>query len=45
MKAPPRWLLRTVLWCAVLLALAAVFAAYTRPDFMHMLANQVWACF
>jgi hypothetical protein len=44
MKTPP-WLLRTGIWCAVLLALAAVFAAYTRPDFMLMLANQVWACF
>jgi hypothetical protein len=44
MKTPLR-LLRVAIWCAVLLALAAVFAAYTRPDFMLMLANQVWACF
>ncbi len=44
MKTPPR-LLRAAIWSAVLLALAAVFAAYTRPDFMLMLANQVWACF
>ncbi len=25
--------------------LAAVFAMYTRPDFMVQMANQVWACF
>ena len=26
-------------------ALLAVFALYTRPDFLLQLANQVWACF
>ena len=26
-------------------ALVAVFALYTRPDFLVTLANQVWACF
>jgi hypothetical protein len=30
---------------AVLLALLAAFALYSRPDFLVMLANQVWACF
>lgn len=30
---------------AVVAALGAVFALYTRPDFMVQLANQVWACF
>ena len=25
--------------------LLAVFALYTRPDFLVTLANQVWACF
>lgn len=25
--------------------LFAVFALYTRPDFLFTLANQVWACF
>jgi hypothetical protein len=29
----------------VLMVLAAVFVAYTRPDFMLTLANQIWACF
>ena len=29
----------------VLAALAAVFALYTRADFMVQMANQVWACF
>lgn len=26
-------------------ALAGVFAAYLRPEFMLTLANQLWACF
>jgi hypothetical protein len=30
---------------AALAALLAVFALYTRPDFLVTLANQVWACF
>ena len=25
--------------------LAAVFAAYSQPDFLVLLANQVWLCF
>jgi hypothetical protein len=33
------------IWAAVLAALLAVFALYTRPDFMLTLANQVWVCF
>ena len=28
-----------------LLVLLAVFFAYVQPDFMVILANQVWACF
>ena len=36
-----RWLGGAV---AVLLCLA-VFGLYTAPDFMVMLADQVWACF
>ena len=27
------------------LALLAAFALYSRPDFLVMLADQVWACF
>lgn len=30
--------------CAVIVLLA-VFALYTRPDFLVALSNQVWACF
>ncbi len=26
-------------------ALLAVFALYTRPDFLLQLADQIWACF
>lgn len=36
---------RRALWALVLLALAAVFALYQRPDFLVMLADQAWACF
>lgn len=28
-----------------LVALAGVFALYTRPDFLLQLSNQIWACF
>ncbi len=41
MKLPSRLLG----YSAALLALLAVFALYTRPDFLVTLANQVWACF
>lgn len=34
----------TVLGVA-LAAIAGIFALYGRPDFLVMLANQVWACF
>lgn len=32
-------------WAAALLLLLAVFALYTRPDFLVTLADQLWACF
>ena len=32
-------------WTAVALALAAVFAAYQRPDLAVDLANRIWSCF
>ena len=32
-------------WAAVLVLLLAVFALYTRPDFLVTLADQIWACF
>jgi len=36
---------RRAAWTAALLALAAVFALYQRPDFLVMLADQAWSCF
>ena len=36
---------KVVLWAGVTAALLAVFALYTRPDFLLTLANQVWTCF
>ncbi|WP_427911545.1 hypothetical protein ACPWT1_12715 [Ramlibacter sp. MMS24-I3-19] len=36
---------RLVGWIAVAGVLAAVFALYTRPGVMVMLADQFWACF
>ncbi|MBP7412412.1 MULTISPECIES: hypothetical protein [Simplicispira] len=39
-----RWLARLA-GAAAVLALLAVFALYTQPEFMVMLADQVWACF
>lgn len=32
-------------WGAAALVLAAVFALYTRPQFMVGVADLVWACF
>lgn len=42
MKKLPRHLLA---WGLALAALLAVFALYTRPDFLLTLADQLWACF
>lgn len=36
---------KVMLYAGAVLALLAVFALYTRPDFLVTLANQVWACF
>ena len=32
-------------WLGTIAALLGVFAMYQRPDFLVLLANQVWACF
>lgn len=32
-------------WAAVVAATLAVFALYTRPEMMVMLADLIWACF
>jgi len=36
---------RTFAWIAAAALLAAVFAAYLRPDLAWTLANQLWNCF
>jgi hypothetical protein len=36
---------RLLVWAAAAFALAAVFMAYIRPEFMVELANQIWLCF
>ncbi len=36
---------RILFGLSALVALATVFALYTRPDFMVQMANQVWSCF
>lgn len=36
---------RTLAWVAAAAVLAAVFAAYLRPDMAVTLANQLWNCF
>ena len=38
-------LLRYLYAAAAGVVLAAVFAAYLQPDFLVLLANQVWLCF
>ena len=42
MKKATRQLL---VWAGALAMLLAVFALYTRPDFLVTLADQLWACF
>ena len=36
---------RLTLYTLAITGLLAVFALYTRPDFLVTLADQVWACF
>jgi hypothetical protein len=45
MQIEPTIVKRIIIWAAVLAALAAVFTAYIRPEFMLELANQIWLCF
>ncbi len=37
--------LRWLAWTGAVLACLAVFGLYTVPDFMVMVADQVWSCF
>lgn len=36
---------KVLFYAVAVCALLAVFALYTRPDFLLTLADQVWACF
>lgn len=36
---------RLLAWTVAILACLAVFAMYAAPEFMVMLADQVWSCF
>jgi len=36
---------RGLAWAAAAVALALVFAAWTRPEMAFTLANQLWNCF
>lgn len=38
-------IVRSLAWTAVGLILLAVFAMYLQPDFLVLLANQIWLCF
>lgn len=45
MKTPPAWLIRSAAAAAAVLASLGVLLLYSRPDFLRMVADQVWACF
>jgi len=36
---------KLLIWSGAAIVLLAVFAMYTRPEFLVTLANQIWACF
>jgi len=36
---------KLLIWFGALGVLLAVFALYTRPQFLITLSNQIWACF
>lgn len=36
---------KVMLWLLAIVVLLAVFALYTRPDFLLTVADQVWSCF
>ncbi len=45
MRTPPAWLIRSAAGATAVLASLGVLLLYTRPDFLLMVADQVWACF
>lgn len=44
LSSRPR-VLRAAAWAAVLAAALGVLALYSRPEFLVLIADQVWACF
>ena len=38
-------IVRSLWWTAAGLTLLAVFSMYLQPDFLVLLANQIWLCF
>lgn len=42
---PHGLLVRAGIWAAVAAALAGVLYLYSRPTFMAMLGDMIWACF
>ena len=38
-------MLKIAAWTLAIAAPLSAFALYTRPDFLVMLADQLWACF
>jgi hypothetical protein len=45
MRTPPAWLIQSAACATAVLASLGVLLLYTRPDFLLMVADQVWACF
>jgi hypothetical protein len=45
MQVCDRKLKRLLVWAAVILTLALVFAAYLQPDMAMAWALQLWSCF
>ena len=37
--------MQTLVWLGTIAALLGVFALYTQPEFLVLLADQMWSCF
>ncbi len=44
LRFPVLWF-KTGIWAGITAVLLAVFALYTRPEFLVTLADQLWNCF
>lgn len=40
-----QWITRVLAYAGALGVLLAIFATYTRPEFLVTLADQLWSCF